>query len=163
MRKVFMAAALAAALGSYAVVSEKAAKAATVKDISWMQGSWEANVWGGTFEEHWTSAKAGTMLGVGRHMEGAKTGFMEFASIEATKDGLTMFMMLGAPSKGSKTPVPFVLTKLNGKEAVWENPKNDFPSKIIYKMRADGNLFCKIEGVEKGKPSSQDFDFKKIK
>lgn len=132
-----------------------------IEDLAWMQGTWQCEVWGGTFEEHWTAPRAGTMLGVGRHIEGEKTGFMEFLSIEPSDDGLTMWIMVGAPSKGDKKPVAFRLTQLKDKEALFENPQNDFPSQIRYRMRADGNLFCRIEGKGRdGKPSSQDFDFK---
>lgn len=146
-----------------AAVSTGAEVKATVKDLSWFEGNWSAEVWGGTFEEYWTSSKAGSLLGVGRHFEGEKTGFMEFLSIEPDKDGtLVMYITMGSPSRDTRTTTPFKLTSLKGKVAVFENPANDFPSKITYSMKG-ANLFCKIEGMENGKASSQDFDFKAIK
>lgn len=134
----------------------------SVTDLSWMRGSWQCEIWGGTFEEHWTAPNAGTMLAAGRHMKGGKTEFMEFLSIEPAEGGLTMWILLGTPSRGPKNGVPFKLTKLQAKEAWFENPRNDMPSKIIYRA-TDYGLLCRLEGIENGKPEAQEFKFKAIK
>ncbi len=88
---------------------------------------------------------------------------MEYMSIESDKDGLTMWMLLGAPSKGEKKGVPFRMTSLSGKKAVFENPKNEFPSKMTYQLLADGTLDCVIEGMQKGKRSVERFPFKQVR
>ncbi len=134
----------------------------TIDDLGWMQGGWECSIWGGKFEEHWLAPRSGAMVGVGRHLKAEDTAFMEFMSIETNDDGITMWMLLGRPSKGDKKGVPFKMTSLKGKVAVFENPANDFPSKMTYSLRANGQLFCHIEGEEKGKKMSEDFDFKRL-
>lgn len=137
------------------------AKDTTIEDLSWMAGAWRCEIWGGTFEEFWTPPSGGIMQGCGRHTADGKNGFMEFMSIEKGADGLTMHMILGAPSKGDKKPVPFKLTSFDGKTALFENPKNDFPSKIAYVKEKDG-MSCWIEGVQKGQKTKEDFNFKKF-
>lgn len=136
-----------------------------IEDLVFMTGHWTCDVWGGTFEEIWTMPAAGTMQGLGRHVAGGKTTFMEFLSIEPTQGGgLTMWIILGAPSKGDKKPVPFKLTSAANGVAVFENSGNDFPSKITY--RASGKekrkLLCRIEGVQNGKREHTDFEFHAI-
>jgi hypothetical protein len=122
-----------------------------IDDLRWMAGSWTCEIWGGTFEEVWLLPAGRTMQGVGRHLSGGKTGFMEFMSIEPTPDGgLTMWMVLGAPSKGEKKPVPFKATKVDAKESVWENPENDSPNAIHYSRGDDEDMVCRLKSS--GKP-----------
>jgi len=101
------------------------------------------------------------MQGCGRHTADGNCRFMEFMSIENGPDGLTMHMILGAPSNGDKKPVPFKLTSLDGKTALFENPEVDFPSKIAYVKEKDG-MSCWIEGMRMGRITKEDFNFRKI-
>lgn len=136
--------------------------ASNTTSLDWMAGSWRCEIWGGTFEETWSAPQGGTLQGYGRLIVDGKTSFMEFMSIEADKDGTpVMWMVLGAPSKGTKPAVPFRLTASGKLEATWENPKNDFPSKIHY--RRDGTkLVCLISGTRNGKAASEQFDFRPV-
>jgi hypothetical protein len=134
---------------------------AKIEDLKFMSGAWRCQIWGGTFEEYWTPPAGGAMQGCGRLVTNGKTDFMEFMSIESVPSGITMYMLIGEPSKGDKKPVPFKLTSFDGKTALFENPKNDFPSKIVYVKDGDG-MKCWIEGVQKGKKTKEDFAFKRI-
>lgn len=134
---------------------------AKVTDLSFMAGTWTCEVWGGTFEESWSKPAGGTMQGYGRHMAGGKVGFMEFMSIETRPEGLVMYMLLEAPSKGDKKPTPFKLSSFDGKTALFENPKNDFPSKIAY-IKTPTGMKCWIEGMQGGKKSREEFGFKRV-
>jgi hypothetical protein len=133
---------------------------ATVDDLKWMSGSWECAIWGGTFEENWSKPRAGTMVGSGRHMEGTKTAFMEFMSIEPSNGVLTMWMLLGSPSSGDKKGIPFKLVSYEAGVATFENKANDFPSQIIYSKTKDG-MKCRIQGTQNGKAAHEDFNFKR--
>lgn len=135
--------------------------AAKIEDLRFMSGAWQCDIWGGTFEEYWTPPAGGAMQGSGRHLANGKTGFMEFMSIESSSEGLTMYIMLGAPSKGEKKPVPFRLTSFDGKTALFENSKNDFPSKIAYVKESNG-MSCWISGIQDGKETKEDFKFKRM-
>jgi hypothetical protein len=73
-----------------------------------------------------------------------------------------LWILLGSPSKGPNEGVPFTLTSFVGGRAVFENPKNDFPSKITYQARK-GGLSCRIEGAEDGKAKHDDFGFRPVK
>ena len=132
-----------------------------IEDLAFMAGAWKCEIWGGTFEEYWTPPTSDSMQGCGRHLANGKTGFMEFMSIEYGKEGIEMHMILGAPSKGDKKPVAFKLTSFDGKTAMFENPKNDFPSKIAY-VKEPGGMSCWIEGTQNGKKAKEDFKFKKF-
>jgi hypothetical protein len=129
-----------------------------IEDLAFMSGAWKCEIWGGTFEEYWTPPTKDSMQGCGRHLKDGKTGFMEFMSIEYGQEGLEMHLMLGAPSKGEKKPVTFKLASFDGKTALFENPKNDYPSKIAYLKTPEG-MSCWIEGLQDGKKSREEFKF----
>lgn len=133
----------------------------TIEDLAWMTGAWRCEIWDGTFEEFWTPPSGEIMQGCGRHTTDGKNGFMEFMSIEKGPGGLTMYMILGAPSNGDKKPVPFKLTSFIGNTALFENSKNDYPSKIAYVREEDG-MSCWIEGVQNGQNTKEDFRFRKF-
>lgn len=103
------------------------------------------------------------MIGMGRLTVKNQTQFMEFMSIEPNGDGITMYVMLDAPSKGDKKPVPFHLSRVGKDRAVFENTKNDFPSKITYSKKTGDAMLCRIEGKQNGKDAAEDFEFKRIK
>jgi hypothetical protein len=48
---------------------------------------------------------------------------------------------------------------LGGKRAVFENPRHDFPQRIVYELSAEGHLIASIGFAKGGRP--QRFEFKR--
>ncbi len=132
-------------------LAASAQDAPTVEKLAWLAGSWEGPLEGGTFEEHWTKPAGKTMVGMGRHVVKDRTTFIEFLKIVETKDGVVMSVTVGEQSE-----VAFPLVKLGDQEAVFENPKHDYPTKITYRKEKDGSLLARIEGPDGRNPT----DFK---
>lgn len=158
-----MITALVLGCAAAAILGSSSRADAKIDDLTWMVGAWKCEIWGGTFEEHWLTPKGGTMQGVGRHLDAGKTSFMEFLSIEPSDKGLCMWIMVGAPSKGDKHPVPFTLTKSGKGEAIFENKDHDFPNKITYTKQEAGKMLCIVEGAENGKDRKEEFRFELIR
>ncbi|MCH7903028.1 MAG: hypothetical protein IH944_00510 [Armatimonadetes bacterium] len=134
----------------------------TVETLDWMSGSWECEIWGGRFEEHWMAPKRGTMQGVGRFEKDGKIEFMEFMSIEGSGDALTLYMILGAPSKGDKSPVAFRLSEHDSAHACFERSDDDYPKRIVYTKGDSDTMLCRIDGVQDGEPTSDEFAFRRV-
>ena len=134
----------------------------TVEALDWMSGSWECEIWGGRFEEHWMPPKCGTMQGVGRFEKDGKIEFMEFMSIEGSSEALTLYMILGAPSKGDKSPVAFRLSELDRAHACFERSDDDYPKRIVYTKGVSGAMLCRIDGDQDGEPTCDDFEFQRF-
>lgn len=135
----------------------------TVDSLSWMSGDWSCQIWGGTFEERWSPVNGGTMQGTGRLVKESNTTMMEFMSIELDKEGHVVMWIV--PSKISKPEVkstPFKLTKGSDVSSVWENPSNDFPSKITYTKKSKEKMECVIEGKIEEKPVREVFAFNRM-
>lgn len=137
----------------------------SLEDASFLTGTWTANIWDGVFEEVWLPPKAGTMVSIGRHTTSEKTTFMESAALQKSKTGVwTLYMILGSPASGPKTPVAFELKEsVKGKSVTFFNPKNDFPTHIEYSSSGKNAMNCVISGRADGKEESETFNFSRVK
>lgn len=131
-----------------------------LSELSFLAGKWKTkNVdsANSTFEEHWMSPADGTMIGMGREMEGDKMQFHEYLRIEQRKNGI---FYVAQPM--GKAPTDFRLTKKSENTFVFENPEHDFPQVITYEKRKDGSLCITVgaNGPEK-KKSFQHILFKR--
>ena len=108
------------------------------------------------------SPKRGTMQGVGRFEKDGKIEFMEFMSIEGSSDTLTLYMILGAPSKGDKSPIAFRLSGHDGTHVCFERSDDDYPKRIVYTKGVSGAMLCRIDGVQDGEPTSDEFNFRRV-
>ena len=111
--------------------------------LSWLAGSWRLERAGRVVEEQWMAPAAGAMLGMGRTIMKGRELEHEFLQIRVGP-GENLFYI--AQISGGKEGT-FQLTSLTDREAVFENPEQDFPRKISYTLRPDGSLLAAIEGV----------------
>lgn len=99
------------------------------------------------------------MVGHGRLIVGGATKFMEFLSVEADRDGrATMYIVLGALSKGDKTPIVFSLQEQAADRALFVRNGDDFPVSICYE-RQGVRLMCTLSGPGK---EPEIYDFRRV-
>jgi len=138
--------------------SNAAAAQATINDFAWLSGCWDHQQGNRQRDEIWSKPAGGSMLGMGRAVVDGKTTEYEFTWIHQEADGIYF------TAKPSGQPeASFKLVRLEGKHAVFENPKHDFPQRVIYRQNPDGSLIARIEGEMKGQPRGIDFPFKRTK
>ncbi len=110
--------------------------------LEWLSGSWVGKAGDGTtLEEHWTTPVGGGMFGVGRGQRAGLTTSFEYARIEARRDGSVVYV--ASPRGG--TPTEFERAAGDPSEIVFENPKHDFPRRIVYRREGDG-VRVRLEG-----------------
>lgn len=131
-------------------------KQPTINDFAWMAGCWENTTNKSSRDEIWSKAAGGSMIGRGRVVANGKTSEYEFMRIHQEADGMYFTAL---PSGQNQTS--FKLIKMEGKKAIFENLKNDFPHRVIYGQNPDGSLFARIEGEIKGKKRGIDFAFQR--
>jgi hypothetical protein len=112
--------------------------------LAWMVGSWSAENGGTVVEEHWTPARGGTMLAVGRTTRGDRTVFYEFLRIEQTPEAITYH----AAPKGRSPATPFKMIEMSEGKVVFENPQHDFPVRITYWREGPDGMGAKVEGKD---------------
>lgn len=131
------------------------AAAAELPDLSWMAGSWRLDRDGVVTRETWLSPLGGTMAGVTQTNRPGKPVEVEFATISAEPEGVTFT----ARPKG-QTPTPFVLRPGKGDHVVFENPKHDFPQRVIYR-RCGADLCARVEGEMIGGPKVLEWRYRR--
>lgn len=126
-----------------------------VEDLSWISGDWRGAMGSAQVEEYWTGAAGGSMMGLSRTVSGGRTVGFEYLRIETRPDGIFYVAHPRAKSPGTD----FKLVRLQGREAVFENPQHDFPKRIIYRSDADGSLTARVEGNGTEKEKPQEFRY----
>ena len=130
-----------------------ATAAPTVADLAWLAGCW-ASVGGEAGSgELWTAPAGGSMLGVGRVVQGGRTVFYEFLRIAEVEPGRIAYFaqVPGQPE------VAFALARATGDEVVFENPGHDFPQRIVYRRESADRIRARVEGLRGGQPAGEDF------
>ena len=126
-------------------LSEDKEKAETPTDtlarLGWMAGSWEGSMWGGTFRAYYSTPAGGKILSHSELLKEGKVVFYEFEVFEVEGEVLRY-----QPYPGGKKAGGFVLTecKPGAKKATFENPKKDFPTRIVFHRAADNQLVATL-------------------
>lgn len=105
---------------------------ATIADIGWLAGDWAGTrpETGSSVEERWSPPKGGAMLATSRSVNTSGKMFaFEYLRIVEREGGL---VYIAQP--GGKAATEFVLTELGARRAVFENPRHDYPKRIVYEF-----------------------------
>lgn len=120
---------------------------ASISAIAWLAGAWVGTRGSSgqiTMEERWSPALGGAMLGVARTVSRGRMSAFEYLRIVEREGGL---VYIAQPS--GSTPTEFVLSEISDSRAVFENPRHDYPKRIVYSLGEGGALTASI-GFSKG-------------
>ena len=155
--------------GGMTAAQEKAElKAAGVKakvaDLAWMSGTWRGRDDKGEFEETWSSAANGSIIGMFRMGSGDKSTFFEFETMTQEGDEVVLRIRHYREKMVDADAAPMVwsVAKLAANEVVFECPGEGFVRKLQYKRDGDG-LSAHIESQHDGKPFLLDLKFARVK
>ncbi len=134
---------------------------ASIAETAWLTGAWvgtRGTAGMTSIEERWSPPLGGAMLGVSRTVTRDRLRAFEYLRILERDGGLVY-----VAQPGGGPPTEFILTELSSESgagrAVFENPRHDFPQRIVYELSADGNLTASIGFARGGNP--QRFEFKR--
>lgn len=125
---------------------------ATIDDLKWLGGAWLGPEGKSATEERWTPVRGGAMLGVSRTIRQDKMVAFEYLRIVQRDNSLVY-----VAQPGGKSPTEFALTEISANRAVFDNPRHDFPQRIVYE-HSDGKLTASIGFINGGSPRK--FEFK---
>lgn len=129
--------------------------AAPAPDLSWLAGYWLDCSRGREASETWSDPRAGLMVGHTVTLRNGRSGF-EFARITRLQDGTLAYVAQPAGA----APTPFRLIESGPQRAIFANPANDFPHRILY-QRAGDVLTARIEGANDDETRSVEWNFNK--
>ncbi|MBL9149382.1 MAG: hypothetical protein JNM94_11875 [Phycisphaerae bacterium] len=127
---------------------------AVIGDAGWLAGPWVGTrSSGSSIEERWSPPGGGAMLAVSRTINtSGKMVAFEYLRIVERDGGLVYIAQPG----GGK-PTEFVCTEVSATRAVFDNPRHDYPKRIVYELAADGSLRATTGFMKGGTPRRFDF------
>jgi hypothetical protein len=128
---------------------------AAIGDLAWLGGAWVGTrgAAGATsIEERWSPPLGGAMLAVSRTVSRGKMSAFEYLRI-VERDGTLVYIA----QPGGAAPTEFVLTELTTTRAVFDNPRHDYPKRIVYELSAEGALRATIGFAKGGTPRRIEF------
>jgi hypothetical protein len=136
-------------------VNAAAQAAAGIEQVAWLAGCWQSTstATSRVVEDHWLVPRAGTMLGVGRTVQGAKLIEYELVLIKE-QDGKLAYE---AHPSGQAAAV-FVSRTVGEQHVVFENATHDFPQRVGYTRTGDA-LLAWIEGTRNGQVRRVEFRY----
>lgn len=143
----------------FAAVCPSQDKTAKVTSLGWISGCWEMTKDGAVTTERWGQSTDNFMIGNSQTVKNGRTLSFEFLQIVNNGHGI---MYVARPSSQLKD-TPFVIKRLTENEVMFENLKNDFPQRVIYRRSSKNELFARIEGIINSKEESEDFPYKRVK
>ncbi len=132
-----------------------------LKKATWFLGNWENSSKEATFKELWKKKNDSSFVGESFVIVEKDTVFYEKIDLFESTDSL--FYKVSVKDQNKEKPVSFYMTKSNENELTFENPKHDFPNKIVYTKITKDSLVATIYGKKGGKEMSETFSMKKTK
>ncbi len=129
-----------------------------ISALNWMAGSWAGTFQGKPMEAQYSAADGGLILGYTKIINGNQSDFFEFEKFEVVDGTLEL-----TPYPFGKQGVSFPIKTISATKAVFENLQHDFPTRIIYELKENGQLFARIEGHQNGQFVFENFIFNRVK
>ncbi len=134
------------------------ADALRVDQSHWLTGCWGFDTPDGRYEEVWTAPTGNNMLGLSRRIVDGFTREFEYMRIVTSGGGGFDFTAMPQGENATRfNSVSFTATKV-----VFENPDNDFPSRVTYESVAPDAVNARIEGTSNGQAMGINFPLKRI-
>ncbi|MFN9786054.1 MAG: DUF6265 family protein [Planctomycetia bacterium] len=127
---------------------------AVIGDLAWLAGDWiGTRSSGSSIEERWSPPRGGALLAVSRtvNTSGRMVGFEYLRIVE--RDGGLVYIA----QPGGRSATEFVLTELGPSRAVFDNPRHDYPKRIVYELSAEGMLIATTGYMKGGTPRRFEF------
>jgi Domain of unknown function (DUF6265) len=158
MKKLFVSMLVILGLSAF-MVSDNSKKA--FKRLYALEGTWKMKTKKGAIFEEWKKVNKNYLQNKGYVINGMDTIITERVALQKSKTDI--FYTSIVENQNNKKPIVFALTKAESNTFVFENPKHDYPKRIVYKIVTADSLHAFIDdGIDASK-KRQDFYYKKVK
>lgn len=140
------------------VVTVPERTAVSMQDLSWVIGDW-TNINSETQSyEHWEKAADGSFVGESMTLRQSDTVFAERMKMYTDNDTIKLYIETVGDAPN---PVVFSLKADAEHPFTFENPRNEFPSQIVYTNPEVNTIHAWVAGFVNEVPQKQDFYFKR--
>lgn len=132
--------------------------AVSMQDLAWVIGDW-VNINTDTQSyEHWEKAADGSFVGESMTLRQTDTVFAERMKMYIENDEIQLYIETVGDAPN---PVVFTLKTAAEHPFTFENPRNEFPSQIVYTNPEANTIHAWVAGFVNEVPQKQDFYFKR--
>jgi len=127
----------------------------------WLTGKWENKTADGNLLEIWKKTNDSIYDGASYFIKGKDT--LHFETIQLIQKGENLLYVSNIRGQNNDKPATYKLLNSTEKQLVFENPKIEYPKKIVYNQITKDNLGIEISGIQGGKPSLDKYKMSRIK
>ncbi|HEY6143980.1 MAG TPA: DUF6265 family protein [Flavobacterium sp.] len=138
---------------------QKSKEASKIVGTDWLLGKWENKSDDGNLSETWTKVNDSLFEGETYFIKEKDTLHSE--KIQLAQKGENLLYISTIKGQNNNEPITFAKNPEIEKQLVFENPKNNYPKKIVYKSISKDLLIIEISGIQQGKQSSARYSMKK--
>lgn len=138
---------------------QKSSKVSKIVGQDWLLGKWENKSEEGHLLEIWKKTNDSLFVGESYFIKEKDTLHSE--KIELQQKGENLVYISTIKGQNNDTPISFYHNIEIEKQMVFENPKSEYPRKIVYKPFAKDQIFIEVSGIQQGKPGSIRYSMKK--
>lgn len=140
---------------------QKSKEVSKIVGNDWLLGQWENKSKEGNLLEIWEKKNDSLFIGQSYFIKEKDT--LHFEKIELQQKGENLLYVTTIKGQNNDKPLTFARNPEMKKVLTFENPKSDYPKKIVYKTIAKDRILIEISGIQQGKPSSARYSMKKTK
>ena len=133
-----------------------------IESLAWLSGCWERRGQHGVTEEQWARPGGGSMIGFSRTVRRVadrdSTTEYEFLRV-FVRDGKLVYAALPSGQRYTE----FTETSAGDSSVTFENPKHDFPQRVLYTRRGADSVVARIEGAIQGRTRAVDFAYARVR
>jgi hypothetical protein len=127
----------------------------------WLPGKWENKTADGNLLEIWKKTNDSIYDGASYFIKGKDT--LHFETIQLIQKGEELLYISTIRGQNNDKPAIYKLLNSTEKQLVFENPKIEYPKKIVYIQISKDNLGIEISGTQVGKPSLDKYKMSRMK
>ncbi len=133
----------------------------TVKQFSWLNGSWMMKDKDGIVTESWKQVNDSLLEGSSDFIKG--DSIIPFEKIKLFRRSDDFYYEAKAAGQNNEQPVEFKLTSLSDTGFVAENPQHDFPKRITYRLVNKDSIHAFVDGGPAMPEKKSDFYYSRNK
>ncbi len=137
----------------------KSKETSKIEGNDWLLGKWENNGTAGKLLETWKKKNDSIFIGESYFIKENDTLHSE--KIELLQKGENLFYVSIIKGQNNNEPIKFKQNLELEKQLVFENPKNDYPRKIVYNNISKKRILIEVSGVQDHKLSSVQYSMMK--
>ncbi|MEM8893851.1 MAG: DUF6265 family protein [Bacteroidota bacterium] len=122
---------------------------------TWLIGTWENKMKGGSIYETWKSESTFALSGKSYMLNNTDTTVLE--TISLIEENNTLFFIPTVMNQNDQKPIRFTLIENTDQQLTFENKSHDFPQLITYRLIHSDSLVAEISGEQDGQMKASRF------